>query len=134
MPGHPCELKMSFANHIDSSVAKAFKDIEKSPATAIQVDILLKPLFEHLLKLRMAEHGQKSVFFGGKINPVLKEVRQTIVAINNILIAAVKNHKDDMEALKDTIDNSIGPMMGKGYYEMVCSDGMTSVEERVGPK
>jgi len=129
MPNSPCPVKTGFMDYISESLAMTFKDIDERPEVSIRVNLLIKPLFEMLLKLRMAEHGTNSVYFGGKMNPVYKEIRSTMAAINIVL--------KDTQDIYNPDSNKPGPKqlrnaIGGNYYEMLLGDGVTSVEERIG--
>ena len=132
MPGAPCFMKEEYAKYIDLTVAQTFSQMSQSPETTLRVNMLLKPLFEQLLKLRTAELTYASVFSGMKINGIHGEIRQCILAISTILKDTVKAYKVDVP--NQRVSGPLGSMIkGKGYYEMLCFEGEASVEERVGP-
>jgi len=132
-PGAPCFIKAEYAKYVDSSVARVFTDMEKSPEAMLRINVLLKPLFEQLLKLRIAELNQ-TIFQGMRISTIYSEIRKCIMAINSVLSETVKAYKVDVPDQKIPKDSgSLGTLQGKGYYEMLCYDGKASVEERVGP-
>ena len=78
----------------------------------------------------MAELQDPEVMKGRFANPIIKEIRQTIMAIDKVLTEAIKayygTHKKSKN--KDPLDTT-----SKGYYEMLLSDGVASVEANVGP-
>jgi hypothetical protein len=133
MPGLPCYLKEEYSKFVDQSIATTFVKMTESPETELRVNVLLKPLFEQLLHLRISELKHNSVYHGTKVNPLFRELRQCILAINSILTEAVKAYKVDVpDAPAET--GGLELLRGKGYYEMLCYDGQASVENRVGPE
>jgi len=132
-PNAPCFVKDEYGKYVDQVMAQVFTGMEKSPEATLRINILLKPLFEQLLKLRMAELGF-SVFTGVKISSIYSEIRKCIMAINTVLSETVKSYKVDVPDKKKIEDGgALGVLQGKGYYEMLCYDGNASVEDRVGP-
>lgn len=63
------------------------------------------------------------------VNPLLKEIRQTILAIDKILVEALRAYHDIKKGKKS--DDPLG-LTGNGYYEMLLIDGNSSVQERIG--
>lgn len=133
MPGLPCYLKEEYSKFVDRAVATTFVHMDKSSETNLRVNTLLKPLFEQLLHLRIGELKNKSVYHGKTINPIFRELRQCILAINTVLVDAVKAYKADGNEVPPK-SGGLEMLKGKGYYEMLCYDGQASVEKRVGPE
>ncbi len=134
MPGSPCYLKEEFAHYVDRSISDTFTDLTLSPETELRVNVLLKPLFEQLLRLRIAELNIDKVFTGKQINPIFRELRGCIKTINDIFSEAVKAYKADVPDTPLGKSGGLEVLQGKGYYEMLCYDGQTDVENRVGPE
>jgi hypothetical protein len=126
-------MKQEFSQYVDQSVSDTFTDLKLSPETELRINILLKPLFEQLLKLRIAELNVDQVFSGKQINPIFRELRSCIKAINDVLTEAVKAYKADTGTDASLERGGLGLLEGKGYYEMLIYDGKNSVEKRVGP-
>ena len=133
-PHLPCEIKALFHNSLHNHIANAFLELHHHPDVSLRLNFLLKPLFEQLLRLRMAETAFPNIVATNKygvtgINPILKEIRQTVLAIDKILVEALRSYNDLKKGKKS--DNPLG-MTGKGYYEMLLIDGQSSVQDRVG--
>ena len=126
----PCDIKQLFQESLQDHIAETFTELHKHPDVSLRVNFLLKPLFEQLLRLRMVESANTHVYQGKGVNPILKEIRQTILAIDKVLAEALKSYYD-VSNLK-SINAPIEDVTSKGYYEMLLSEGSTSVEERVG--
>ena len=133
-PHLPCEIKKLFHESLHDHISNAFMELHNHPDVALRLNFLLKPLFEQLLKLRMVETAHPNIITTNKygisgINPLLKEIRQTVLAIDKILVEALRAYHDIKKATKS--DDPLG-IAGKGYYEMLLIDGQGSVQERVG--
>lgn len=133
-PHLPCEIKSLFHDSLHDHISNAFMELHHHPDVALRLNFLLKPLFEQLLRLRMAETAYPQIVAINKygvtgVNPILKEIRQTVLAIDKILVEALRNYHDIKR--KDKSDDPLG-MTGKGYYDMLLIDGSRSVQERVG--
>ena len=135
VPGAPCFLKAEYSAYVDGQVNATFAAMASSPEAELRINTLLKPLFEQLLRLRIAELGVKQVYSGKLINPIFRELRSCIKTINDVLTEAVKAYKADTQEDPERIAGGmLGSMIdGKGYYEMLCHDGQVDVESRVGP-
>jgi len=132
MPGAPCHIKEQFLFQLDRTVSDTFKKLDDAPETRLRLDLLLRPLFEQLLLLKMGETQHRKLFHGKGINPIFREMRQCISAINNVLTETMRAYKEETadKPLKSAMSELLG---GNGYYEMLCYDGQGSVEARVGP-
>lgn len=133
-PNLPCDYKQKFLFELNTNIALAFKDIDASPEVSIRVNLMLKPLFEQLLQLRIAEIAAPEALFGTKANPLLKEVRQVILAIDKILNETIRLYHQG-PANEGTWKNKGGNplnMADRGYYEMLLVDNQGDVSERKG--
>jgi hypothetical protein len=127
-------MKQDFSRYVDQSITQVFEKLDQSPETELRLNVLLKPLFEQLLRLRIAELSVTHVFSGKQVNPIFRELRSCIKAINEVLTESIKAYKEDTkETVKSLNGGGLEVLQGKGYYEMLCYDGQTSVENRVGP-
>lgn len=135
VPNLPCPIKAAFFNELNDQIALSFREIDKNPDVSTRVNMMVKPLFETLLKLRMAENNNPEVYFGNKVNPLFKEIRQTILALDKVLSETIKlYHNGPITGSKPThVKGDPLNMGGKSYYEMLMVDGTASVEERTGP-
>ncbi len=132
-PYQPCEIKKSFDGYLNNTLASTFAQLERHPEVSLRLNLLLKPLFEQLLRLRMEEISNPRIMSGRFINPVIKEIRQTVLAIDKVLTEAVKAYYGIYKKKDLTIDSDPLGTTNKGYYEMLLTDGSPSVETNVGP-
>ncbi len=135
-PNMPCSMKSAFDESLTRRISLMFKDLGESSETRLRLDFLLRPLFEQLLRLRMAEIANPEALLvlesGAKrINPLLAEIRSTITTINKILTETVKAYKDSKNK-KLSPDGSLNQVTTKGYYEMLAAEGNDIVEEHTG--
>ena len=119
----PCEMQGMFTEALDDNLRDVFDQLSNYPDVSLRVNFLLKPLFEQLLRLRMAELANPAVYAGKSINPILKEIRQTIIAIDRVLSETLKDYR---------VTKPEKSITSKSYYDMLLSDGVSSVETRVG--
>ena len=134
-PNLPCEYKQKFLEELNHNIARSFRDIDASPEVSIRVNMMLKPLFEQLLQLRMAEHANPDALFGTKANPLMKEIRQVILAIDKVMQETVRlYHQGPVNNGSGKSNRQGNPlaMADRGYYAMLIEDGQASVEERKG--
>lgn len=131
LPGAPCNMKQQFVVQIDRTISDTFEKLDNAPETRLRLDILLKPLFEQLLTLKMGEARHRNIYNGGKMNPIFRDIRQCILAIDKVLSETVKSYKEETKTKLPA--GSMGLLQGNGYYEMLCHDGQGSLEDRVGP-
>lgn len=125
MPNLKCKLKEKYTKDVSSSIKNMFPMLTKDPVIMMKVEFLLIPLFDQLLKLKMAEYAHFNVIAQGKINPILAEMRKTIRAIE-VMVDSIVEKQDKAVTDMDTINK------GDSYYDMLFTDGVTSVDERVG--
>jgi len=125
-PYQPCQIQALFDNSLNDALAAAFSAIDDKPEVSLRVNFLLRPLFEQLFRLRMLEFSNKNLMIGRSINPVLKEIRQTIMAIDKVLAETIKTYQSAKPAnLRNTLET-------ESYYDMLLSHGVGSVEEPAG--
>lgn len=130
-PNLPCEVKVNFEKAMRDRIADTFTSIDKKPEVSLRVNILLTPLLEQLMRLRMAEIANPSPMVGKNMNPIFDEIRKTIMAIDKVLTGAIRAQKQSLTAA-NADKNTLMDSTSKGYYEMLLLDGTASVEERVG--
>ena len=135
-PNLPCKIKAAFLDELNDQFAKSFKDIDSNPDVKIRVNMMLRPLFEQLLSLRMAERKNGAALFGTKANPLMKEIRQVILAIDKVITETVRlQHEGPIRHTANKKPDRPGSaldMGSKSYYEMLMIEGTGSVEKRVG--
>jgi len=61
-----------------------------TPEDSIRLGLMVMPMFGHLIKLKIAEAGEDQILFTDvkgmkKINPIYREIRETVKSINSIL-------------------------------------------------
>lgn len=131
VPHMPCPLKEQYSGYVDRTMNRIVDSSLNPEETSFRVATLLKPLFDQLLSLRIADLGRRSVYAGAKANPVLREVRQTIQVINTVLTETLK--EASKEKPKPVLKDVKKGLMNKGYYDLLLQDGVKSVDTRVGP-
>ena len=134
-PNLPCEYREKFLAELNHNIARSFKDIDASPEVSIRVNLMLRPLFEQLLQLRLSELANPDPLFGTKANPLMKEIRQVILAIDKVMQETVRLYHqgpvNNGSGKSNRQGNPLG-MADRGYYEMLVIDDQASVEERKG--
>lgn len=125
VPHLPCRIKEEFDNALNDRLADTFHQLDKHPEVSVRLNFMIKPLFEQLLRLRIAEISDPAIMKGRFVNPILKEIRQTILAIDKVLTETMKSYYglNRTKNSKDPLDAT-----SKGYYEMLLTDGAGSVE------
>jgi len=127
IPGLDCRLRQDFTTYIEDQVTVSFKEMDSVPLLRARVDLLLKPLLEQYLHLRMAQSGHSYVVAEGKINPLYSEIRQTITSLNKLMTDLVSSSKEHKKS------EGFKTMTTSNYYDMLLVDGKASVEDTVGP-
>ena len=116
-------------------VREVFPDIDNNPLIRMSTSMALVPLHRQLMNLHLAEHAMPSPMIGAKINPILSEIRKVIRDIQSTMDHMIKIDKTKIDRMKraktsDLIDaNPNQNMTSSNYYEMLLSDGKTSVNE-----
>lgn len=138
LPNMPCTIRSAFIEEFNLQIARSFKDIDSNPNVKLRVNMMLRPLFEQLLDLRMAQSANSDALFGTKANPLMKEIRQVILAIDKVITETVRLYHDGPSKQSAALiaRNAAGKdplnMGGKSYYDMLIIDGNATVEERTG--
>lgn len=130
-PNLPCEVKVNFEKAMRDRLADTFTSIDKKPEVSLRVNMLLTPLLEQLMRLRMAEIANSAPIIGKSMNPIYEEIRKTIIAIDKVLTGAIKAQNMTVKEAKAG-KGALIDTTSKGYYEMLLVDGTSSIEERVG--
>lgn len=125
MPNLKCEIKSKYTLDVQQRVIDMFPMLNTDPVIRMKVDFLLVPLYEQLMKLRMAEYAHFRVIAGGKINPIMAELRKTSAAIEKLVDGITEKQGNNIDDMKSA-------NKGVAYYDMLFTDGITSVDERVG--
>ena len=80
------------------------------------------------MRLRMAELADPSVQVGSRLNPIMREVRSTILAIDKVLTETMKAYRENKKISKDDINIATS----QNYYEMLLTEPEASVEAHNG--
>lgn len=127
-PGQACPLKTEFMAYVTDQINSSFKELDAQPMIRMRLDLLLKPMLEQLLILKMEQANNPNVYFGAKINPLFKELRNSVEVIDRMISDIVRSSK---EITSPT--SGLKTVTSGNYYDMVFLDGKTSVEDTVGP-
>ena len=125
MPNLQCTLKSKYTKDVQMRIKEMFPMLISDPVIMMKVEFLLVPLYDQLMKLRMAEFAHFKVIAGGKINPIMAELRKTSAAIEKMVDGIVEKQGKNI----DEMQSANG---GESYYDMLFTEGITSVDERVG--
>lgn len=80
-----CNLRVKYVESVMKSLTKSVKDPD--PITLIRMGMLLMPLFNSLVDLKIEKHMSNGRVRGMKgIDPVMKEMRETIKQIDSMLV------------------------------------------------
>lgn len=115
-----CELRRKYIQSIFTDLNPLFK---KDKFTRHKAGMLLIPLYTQLINFKLAAHStQYDIYSGkGKINPVFKEMRETIKLINSLLTelrVEVPNIPGGKEANNRSLVNGDSDL-----YESLLEDG-----------
>lgn len=82
-----CNLRKSYIENILKTLTKSVKDPD--PITLIRIGMLLVPLFNNLIDLKIEKHTKRGRVMGmkGNISPVMKEMRETIKQVDSMLLS-----------------------------------------------
>lgn len=90
-----CALRKAYINSVIESFVKALE--KKDEVTMMRVGLLLMPLYTNLINLKLASYDMNGrVRYGKGVDPVMKEMRETIKQIDGMLVdlgLAVSNGK-----------------------------------------
>lgn len=133
VPNLACPLKQKYIGQVTKYIGEMFPEAHKHAEVSLRTEFMLVPLFEQLLRLRIAEHANSEVIIGGKVNPLLKEIRQTLLTIDTMVSKIAENFKNRI-ATPGKGAGAGTPLDGMNYYEMLMHEGTAEVDERVGFK
>ena len=107
-----CSLRKRYLNSVYDTLVKSIP--EKDDMKMHVVGMMLIPLYSALVTFKIAEYSMRGqVYTGRGINPVYKEMRETIKTINGIL-----------KEINLQAPPSAGYVNGdEGYYESLMADG-----------
>lgn len=113
-----CGVRLKYIKHVYSSL---LGQVDREDAIALfKIGFHLVPLYGHLIQFKMEEFGQRvmNTASNGKryINPIFKEIRETIKTINIVM----KDLRGSVEAdiLRDAMTHG-----DNEYYDNLFSDG-----------
>jgi len=133
VPNLPCAIKHKQMDAAKSYVEYVFPAIKNNEGLKMGSEVLLMPLYRQLLQLHMAEYGvRKALVKGGKISPVLKEIRETINAIQKsmkFMKTMDKERIDTLPSAKGGEQN--GEITSGSYYDMLLNVGSGSISEPI---
>lgn len=135
MPNLDCPLKTKYIGQVTKYIAEMFPEAAKHPEVSLRTEFMLVPLFEQLLRLRIAEHASSAVMVAGKINPLLREIRSTLLTIDTMVgkIAESFDKRIGVPKAGQIPGNGV-PLDGQNYYDMLMYEGTAEVDERLGFK
>ena len=112
-----CGVRLKYITHVYESL---IGQVQPDDAVALfKIGIHLVPLYGHLVQFKMEEYGSKVMLASsnGKryINPIFKEIRETIKCIS----AVMKDMQDSVEAdiLRDSLTHG-----DNDYYDALFTD------------
>ena len=116
-----CEIRRKYVDSVFKDISPSFK---KDSLSAHKAGLLLMPLYNQLITFKLAAHAsQHNVYAKSKINPIFKEIRETIKLINQLL--------DELGIDPDTGRGIKGQKKGglvdgdSNYYDSLIEDGGT---------
>lgn len=112
-----CGVKLKYLNHVYTSL---IGQVNEDDAIALfKIGFHLVPLYGHLIQFKMEEYGSRVMYADEKgkrsINPIFREIRETIKVINTIM----KDMKSSVEAdiMRDMIKDG-----DSDYYDNLFND------------
>lgn len=121
-----CTVRMKYLNHVYETLHGQVKSDD--PMALFVVGFHLVPLYSQLVQFKMVEFGSRvtGMTSNGKpfINPIYKEIRETIKAITSAMKEIAPSM--DKDVLRDSITHG-----DNEYYESLFEDGpVTSTRKR----
>lgn len=129
----PCEIKQEHYHMVTAYIAETFPTISGNNLAKLNAQVFLHPLYRQLLNLYIEEYRTSNAMTTsrGRINPVLKEIRNTLKSLQEAIKFVQEQAEKQMLTLPSA-NPETEDLASKSYYDMLLTEGKTDRNKPTG--
>lgn len=127
--GKKCVVIAGYMNSVFDMMVRSFPNRITSDM-AFRIGMHLVPLYKILCRLKMQEYTEREVMLhslsgGVRVNPIFREIRDTVASIEKVWANLGFFLRDDGSRVKKIHNDSAEMLNGRSYYEVIESGGIS---------